>query len=147
RIVAEARAEFLYERQVLRLIERAEISRGRDMTVAILRADGGDLAFDHRQARNRPPPAVKARVRIHAIKPTRRLADNGGEHNIGFTRGDVSYDRLEFVVAGDHRHVFLSNHLAAAALDQIPHDPIRFARIDVVRADEVEAAAAVLDEV
>jgi hypothetical protein len=73
---------------------------------------------------DRSPPRVEAGVGIHAIEPPRRLPHDGGEHDIGFTPGNVSDNRLEVVVPRDHRHVFLSDHLAAAALHQIAHDPI-----------------------
>ena len=48
---------------------------------------------------------------------------------------------------GVHRNILLAGDLPCVGLDQVAHDAVGFARIDVVRADQIDARAVFPDDV
>ena len=80
--LAETRPESFGEKPAGLRVERAEIGGGQQVTVAKLRADGGDLALGERQTGDRAPGPVDAGLGVEAVEPPRALTHHRRKHGV-----------------------------------------------------------------
>lgn len=131
----------------LRSADALEIGRGGDVMLADIRAHRLDLGLGGGEAGDRQLLGVEAEVVEGLIEEHGRLADHRREDDVRAGGPDVAHDRIELLTPGIERHIHLADHFAARLIDEGAHDAVRFARIDIVGADEIETRAVILREI
>ena len=113
--------------------------RGEHVPGAEFGSDHLDLALRHGEAGDRMTAAVDAGLRVAAIEALGAARHDGREHGIGRQPRDLVDECLVGGLVRVERHIAFGHDGAALALDEVAHDAVRFAWIDVVGPDDADA--------
>ncbi len=84
---------------------------------------------------------------VALVEALRIGADQGGKHHVRLDAANVSNHVVDLAVVAAQGQIGFIQDLAAMLLDRLAHDAVGLARVDVVRAHQEDARAAILDQV
>ena len=127
--------------------ERLEIGCRREMAVRDVEAHGADFGLRRGETRDRHRLGIQPGLGIAFVQMDGGVADHGREDDVRAGPLDLADHGQEVLSLGAQPQIGVAYHLAAFFAQEFAHDFVGFARVDVVRSHEVEAAPVFGDQI